>query len=55
MSDTHCAVCERRIVSSGDGTQWWHWPDPASGASGSLDKHAQEPHPHEAEPPTDPR
>lgn len=49
MSDTHCAVCERRIVSSGDGTQWWHWPDDFK--SHGLDSHAKDPHPHRAEPP----
>jgi hypothetical protein len=51
MSDTHCAVCERRIVSSGDGATWWHWPDFTRDGDNGLDQHAKKPRPHKAAPP----
>lgn len=50
MSDTLCAVCEKRIVCSGDGSQWWHWPDLATNPGSGLDQHANDPYPHRAAP-----
>lgn len=49
MSDTFCAVCKRRIVGSGDGTQWWHWPDDFR-RDGGLNQTAKKPRLHKAEP-----
>jgi hypothetical protein len=54
VSDTHCAVCGRRIVSSGDGTQWWHWPVFTRDGDNGLAQHAKKPHPHFAQPAEEP-
>jgi hypothetical protein len=53
VSDTFCAVCERRIVCSGDGTTWWHWPDDFK-LDGGLNQSAKTPYPHKAEPAEEP-